>query len=457
MMDVLHERLATLQETAVRLKELVDRLAGLDFGPGEFESTWDAGATVAGLGGEIAHLMRGQEEELELLHEEVLDVRGGRPGSDAYLRRQRLKDGVARLEQELQRCVCARALFLGACGGVKWDQMLTICSHRTTFRKTLVTAKRKLADAQRAEREMMLQAYDEPPEQEEEASKDHTSAPTNPDAPRPSNDSNTRPRHYNQQDSLLTKEDRKNVSVSQSMTQRLREMHALMASELTKSEFARETLEESTQMLQSLGESYDSLEGVLTASANLVGTLMRSQKSDTWYLKTSFYIAAGTLAWLVFRRWLYGPLWWLVWLPLRIAFGVSIGAGRAIVSTSSGHESAAGAAGAAADAAKSAAAAEHAASVVGLPDDSLPTLDVGGSEGSEEAAAAEWIAEVVEDMEAGGHQQHQNHQEYQEHHEHQKHLEHHEHPEHHKHHEHHQEHHHQQEIPVSDSLEKDEL
>ena len=63
-----------------------------------------------------------------------------------------------------------------------------------------------------------------------------------------------------------------------------------------------------------------------------MSSLLRSQKSDTWYLETAFYILIGTISWLIFRRLLYGPLWWIIWLPLKIVaritfaiFGVTSG------------------------------------------------------------------------------------------------------------------------------------
>lgn len=43
------------------------------------------------------------------------------------------------------------------------------------------------------------------------------------------------------------------------------------------------------------------------------------------------YVLLGTLGWLVFRRWLYGPLWWVVWLPVRTGWRVGgkvVGRGR---------------------------------------------------------------------------------------------------------------------------------
>lgn len=76
--------------------------------------------------------------------------------------------------------------------------------------------------------------------------------------------------------------------------------------------------EQSTAAISSLSESYSSLDTLLASSRSLASSLLRSQKSDTWYLETAFYILLGTIAWLVFRRILYGPLWWLVWLPLQL-------------------------------------------------------------------------------------------------------------------------------------------
>ncbi|TVY36473.1 hypothetical protein LOCC1_G005401 [Lachnellula occidentalis] len=87
----------------------------------------------------------------------------------------------------------------------------------------------------------------------------------------------------------------------------------MMASELSRSQFAHDTLQESTAALAQLGETYSTLDTLLSSSKNLLGTLLRSQKSDTWYLETAFYILVVTIGWLVFRRILYGPGWWLLW------------------------------------------------------------------------------------------------------------------------------------------------
>jgi protein transport protein SEC20 len=107
-----------------------------------------------------------------------------------------------------------------------------------------------------------------------------------------------------------------------------------MQSELSRSRFAQETLEQSTAALEDLGEKYSNLSTLLTSSRTLVTALLKSTKSDTWYLETTFYILITTLVWLIFRRWLYGPISWFIILPLkiflRIVFAVApIGASTA--------------------------------------------------------------------------------------------------------------------------------
>ena len=108
------------------------------------------------------------------------------------------------------------------------------------------------------------------------------------------------------------------------MTAALRRTHALLTSNVEQSQFAQQTLDESGEALASLGQGYAGIDSLLKNSGGLVRQLMRSNKSDTWYLTTAFYILVVTLAWLVFRRILYGPLWWLVWQPLRLVWWFSM-------------------------------------------------------------------------------------------------------------------------------------
>lgn len=112
------------------------------------------------------------------------------------------------------------------------------------------------------------------------------------------------------------------AQASSDVTAALRRTHELMQTELSRSKFAQETLEQSTAALADLGEKYSDLNTLLANSRTLVTTLLKSQKSDTWYLETTFYILITTVIWLVFRRWLYGPLSWFIIWPLKILFRV---------------------------------------------------------------------------------------------------------------------------------------
>jgi protein transport protein SEC20 len=122
----------------------------------------------------------------------------------------------------------------------------------------------------------------------------------------------------------LSKEE-KEVNASSDVTSALRRTHDMMTAELSRSQFAHDTLKESTAALAQLSETYTTLDTMLSKSKNLLGTLLTSQKSDTWYLETAFYILLATIAWLVWRRLLYGPTWWLIWFPLKMFFRGWIG------------------------------------------------------------------------------------------------------------------------------------
>lgn len=112
-----------------------------------------------------------------------------------------------------------------------------------------------------------------------------------------------------------------------------------MQTEVSRSQFANETLrklsvaaeangvrlikfflskEQSTAALSTLSESYNDLDSLLSSSRSLLSSLLHSQKSDTWYLESSLWILIITISWLVFRRLLYGPGWWLLYLPTKL-------------------------------------------------------------------------------------------------------------------------------------------
>lgn len=83
-------------------------------------------------------------------------------------------------------------------------------------------------------------------------------------------------------------------------------------------------LDESTAALQNLSEKYNTIDTLLDSSRNLVSSLLHSQKSDTWYLETAFWLLVATISWLVFRRILYGPGWWLLYLPIKLTWRLII-------------------------------------------------------------------------------------------------------------------------------------
>ncbi|KAL2184161.1 hypothetical protein L209DRAFT_781778 [Thermothelomyces heterothallicus CBS 203.75] len=220
--ELLQERLAALQETTAQLRELIDRLANVQFQPGSVPlSTSDEDNVATELSTEITQILREEEEDLELLQEEIVDLRSGRPGSEAEHRKARLKDGAQRLQAELRDC-------------------------RTSFRKAQLSARRSLEAAQKLERDLLLASY---------------------------------------------------TTASASAS--------------------------STAALAELQRSYEGLDGLLARSRDLLGALVSSQKSDSWYLRAALRLLLATLAWLLFRRFLYGPLWWLVWLPLRTGWRVT--------------------------------------------------------------------------------------------------------------------------------------
>lgn len=41
-------------------------------------------------------------------------------------------------------------------------------------------------------------------------------------------------------------------------------------------------------------------------------------------METAFYILVGTIAWLLFRRILYYPLWLLVWIPIKLVYRLTL-------------------------------------------------------------------------------------------------------------------------------------
>ncbi|KAG6044197.1 hypothetical protein E4U39_003607 [Claviceps sp. Clav50 group G5] len=363
----LDERLTALQETTTQLRELIDRLAKLDFQPGAgLPLDMDDESSVSGeLSAEIGQILRNGLEEQELLTEEVQFVRP--EGAEKI----RLREGVERLGSELASC-------------------------RTHFRKARLSARDNLAQARKLERRLLIQSYSlpVPSEPASPGSKDVSEEASSPTLRSPQRLHSTKHTHaYHHNQSSLSAEDQQTVGASNNVTSALRRTHDLIAAELFRSEYAHQTLTESSAALRELDESYSSLDSMLASSRDLLGTLLRSQKSDTWYLQTALYMLLATGAWLLFRRILYGPMWWLVWLPLRVLFGVGTRAGSAVMMH---HRSAPGESATASVGGGGAGADGGSVSVDGLPGEDLVTVTA--QVGSASPSGRDGVADVVTDQ-----------------------------------------------------------
>ncbi|KAJ5115994.1 hypothetical protein N7456_000342 [Penicillium angulare] len=262
----LQARLKELSTTLGQIRPSIDKLR--NFTPAE-----KGDEERVELGAEIHAGLKDTEEELELLR---IEVEALDSGSD-----NRRKHSVTSGEKdaEKERVVMTTARLAD-----------DIKKTRGDFRNAQLNAKRQSELTRRKERELLLSR------------------------PHPS-ERQGRPSEKLTQDDLV-------LNASNDVTAALRRTHHLMQTELSRSQFAQETLQQSTAAISSLSESYTSLDTLLASSRTLANSLLRSQKSDTWYLETAFYILLATIAWLVFRRILYGPLWWMVWLPFQFAFRV---------------------------------------------------------------------------------------------------------------------------------------
>ncbi|GAB1208883.1 hypothetical protein APSETT445_007648 [Aspergillus pseudonomiae] len=261
-LSALQARLKELSTSLAQIHPLVSRLRNFTTAVGQGDEA------RLELGTEIHSLLKEAEIQLEVLR---VDVEALETAPESR------RKGVEN-EKELER---ERVVALA--GRLAEDLKKT----RGDFRNAQLQAKRNAEIAKRKERELLFSRS-----QSAERKRESTEKLT--------------------QDDVL-------LNTSSDVTAALRRTHHLMQAELSRSQFAQETLEQSTAALSSLSESYTGLDTLLSSSRNLVGSLLRSQKSDTWYLETAFYILIGTIVWLLFRRILYGPMWWLVWLPIRLA------------------------------------------------------------------------------------------------------------------------------------------
>ncbi|KAF2217490.1 hypothetical protein CERZMDRAFT_108209 [Cercospora zeae-maydis SCOH1-5] len=281
----LSAQLHALSDSIKATNSLINKLAKLQFQPGSEPLEGESVVRIE-LAQDIHDSLKQLEEELEFLQQETEDYKAQ---SSQRKRRDSRAGDEARLAAKVARV---------------GDELL---HSRQQFRNAQLAAKLASEKAKREEREALLEIYrreaehiDTPPGEAADGTK--LSATEGLFA--------RRSKH--QQQKQLSK-DQLLVNASTDVTAALRRTHQLLSTELDRSRFAQETFEESTAALKNLSEEYGNLDTILSNSRNLLGTLLRSQKSDTWYLETAFYILIGTLSWLFFRRILFGPF---VKLPL---------------------------------------------------------------------------------------------------------------------------------------------
>jgi protein transport protein SEC20 len=100
--ESLSERLTALQESNAQLKDLIDRLATVNFQPGSIPLDNEDGNVATELTAEIHQTIKDQDEDFEMLQEEVYDMDSGRTGSELQDQKNRLDQGVKRGVKELK-------------------------------------------------------------------------------------------------------------------------------------------------------------------------------------------------------------------------------------------------------------------------------------------------------------------------------------------------------------------
>lgn len=302
--QALATRLSSLSDQNKQTVQLIHRLAKLQFQPGStpLEGNGNEGDVRVELSSEIHDGLKLQEEELELFRQEVEELigsralRSGTKDSEKEREKSRLSIQVARLAEDLKQYENNCPLSMPSLENAN----VVTCRARSQYRKAQLQAKRNAEAAKQKERELLFAGIQE----------GGSALP-----------SSTNRRSGN---SKLT-QDEIVAAASSDVTAALRRTHHLMTSELSRSRFAQETLDASTAALADLGDRYTDLNSLLSSSKTLVNSLLRSQKTDTWYLETTLYILLTTLAWLAYRRFLWGPTWWFVWLPLKLTYKLVFG------------------------------------------------------------------------------------------------------------------------------------
>lgn len=103
--EVVSERLRVLQESNTQLRDLIERLANLNFQPGSVPLDGDEDNAKVELTSEIYQTIKDQEEDLTILQEDVIDLDLGRSDGELQEQKALLDRAVKKSMEELKRYV----------------------------------------------------------------------------------------------------------------------------------------------------------------------------------------------------------------------------------------------------------------------------------------------------------------------------------------------------------------
>ncbi|KAE9978428.1 hypothetical protein BLS_000645 [Venturia inaequalis] len=298
-MTTITARLSALSESHKTTLQLIQRLSKLSFQPGSLPLDTEEGDVRIELTSDIHESLKQQEEELDLLKQEAEDWAWEDPQHAAHSLRRKDSERDSSREKDREREKLRVRVQVARLGE-------DLRNSRAQFRSAQLHAKRASDSAKRRERELLLQSYQEP---------SRTSTFTNDLSSSGQLQTQLRRRGPEKltEDAIL-------VNASGDVTASLRRTQNLLSTELQRARFAQETLDQSNAKLEELYKNYNQLDFLLKSSKGLVSTLLKSQKTDTWYLDTAKWILIITIVWLFYRRIIYGPLWLFVWFPLKICY-----------------------------------------------------------------------------------------------------------------------------------------
>ncbi|CAK7226131.1 Protein transport protein sec20 [Sporothrix bragantina] len=380
----LHDRLSKAQDVLVDLRQMIDRLAGNQSSNDQRRNSTSSNNNNAfykaadadpffyldkeatdELVSDITDTLRDAQDDFDLLREDALDLgvivsetaslgdsddadvsqhtahtsRSLRPSSfGASLRSSSAHSGGSGggMSSSLTEDDTLAASIRGSVEGVRLQRGLVrlgegLADARRAFRGAQLAARRHREDAQREQHRQILASYIEEVDEEDDGDIDDNGVETSEEEHRARLFGRARP------SPLASKHVSPTTSAAADVTAALRQTHARITGEVARSEFAAQTLAESSRALAELGDKYGSggassggdINSSLKSARNMVRGLIAAHKSDTWYLQSAMYIVLATIAWLLFRRLLYGPLWLLVWWPIRTVFGTAAWVGRA--------------------------------------------------------------------------------------------------------------------------------